>query len=68
VSVILDPEPVFALAVDDFATEGNYQVDVTVTDSSPSLAPYAISVNGGSYVNFSGFTYAVTGLNWSANN
>jgi hypothetical protein len=51
-----------------FCATENYQVDVTVTDSSPSLAPYAISVNGGSYVNFSGFTYAVTGPNWSANN
>lgn len=59
-----DPDPVFTLAVVDLcAGEGNYEVLITVTDFSPSMAPYSVSVNGGAFQNFTGLTYSATGLN-----
>ncbi|HKO77846.1 MAG TPA: T9SS type B sorting domain-containing protein [Flavobacterium sp.] len=63
-TVALDPDPVFALAVPNkCATEGNFTVNVTVTDAVPTMAPYTVSVNGGAFVSFSGLTYPATGLN-----
>jgi gliding motility-associated-like protein len=63
-TVALDPDPVFALAVPNkCATEGNFAVNVTVTDAVPTMAPYTISVNAGTFVSFSGLTYSATGLN-----
>ncbi|WP_348811958.1 T9SS type B sorting domain-containing protein [Flavobacterium maritimum] len=65
-SVILDkdPDPVFDLSVPiKCASEGNFVVDVLVTDPTPSMAPYAVSVNGGTFKSFTGLTYSATGLN-----
>jgi|GEM_PF-1385955 len=64
-SVVLDkdPDPVFVLAVADrCAAQGNFVVNVTVTDPTPTMEPYTISVNGGGFVSM-GTTYAATNLN-----
>ena len=64
VTLVKDPDPVFALNVPNkCAGEGNFAVDVTITDSTPSMAPYSVSVNTSSFVSFSGLTYTATGLN-----
>jgi gliding motility-associated-like protein len=68
VTVVLDPVPVFALTVPNkCAAEGSFAVDVVVTDPIPSMAPYAVSVNGGTFENFTGLTYSATGLNSGLN-
>lgn len=67
-TVVLDPDPVFALTVPNkCAAEGSFAVDVVVTDPIPSMAPYAVSVNGGTFENFTGLTYSATGLNSGLN-
>ncbi|WP_166921384.1 T9SS type B sorting domain-containing protein [Flavobacterium poyangense] len=64
VTVILDPNPVFALSVvNHCALEGAFAVTVTVTDPTPSMAPYKVSVNGGNPVTLTGLTYTASGLN-----
>ena len=70
VTLTKDLEPVFALSVPDrCAGEGNFSVDVSITDTTilipptPSMAPYSISVNNGAFENFTGLTYTATGLN-----
>ncbi|OXB06568.1 gliding motility-associated C-terminal domain-containing protein [Flavobacterium pectinovorum] len=60
----MDPDPVFALSVPNrCAVEGSFTVNVTVTDATPTMAPYSVSVNGGNFINFTGLTYPATGLN-----
>ena len=67
-TVVLDPDPVFALTVPNkCAAEGSFAVDVVVTDPIPTMAPYAVSVNGGTFENFTGLTYSATGLNSGLN-
>lgn len=59
-----DPDPDFSLAVADrCVAQGNFVVNVTITDPTPTMAPYTISVNGGGFVGVTGTTYAATGLN-----
>lgn len=64
INLVRDPDPVFNLAVANLcAAEGAFAINVTVTDAVPTMAPYSISVNNASFVNFTGLTYTVTGLN-----
>lgn len=59
-----DPDPVFSLAVADrCVAQGSFVVNVTITDATPTMAPYTVSVNGGGFVGVTGTTYAATGLN-----
>ncbi|MDA6070904.1 T9SS type B sorting domain-containing protein [Flavobacterium sp. AC] len=63
VNLVKDPDPVFDLAVvDKCAANGAFTVNVTVTDPTPTMAPYSVSVNGGNFKSFTD-TYAATGLN-----
>lgn len=64
INLVKDPDPVFDLLVaDKCAGEGKFIVDITVTDATPTMAPYSVSVNGGDFINFNGLTYAAKGLN-----
>lgn len=62
--LVKDPDPVFSLNVPNkCAAEGAFVVDVTVTDATPTMAPYFVSVNGVGFVQLTGLTYSATGLN-----
>ncbi|MFH6945277.1 T9SS type B sorting domain-containing protein [Flavobacterium sp. FlaQc-50] len=64
VKVLLDPNPVFALSVvNHCALEGAFAVTVTVTDPTPSMAPYKVSVNGGNPIPLTTLIYTASGLN-----
>lgn len=64
VTLIKDPDPVFGLAVANLcAAQGSFVVNVTVTDPTPSMGPYTVSVNAKGFVSMNGTTYAATGLN-----
>ncbi|WP_165571352.1 T9SS type B sorting domain-containing protein [Flavobacterium reichenbachii] len=60
-SIVLDPSPVIAIAaVDNCETEGNFEIEVTLT--SPGVSPYSLSVDGGVFFPAT-LPYTVTGLN-----
>ncbi|GAA3761202.1 T9SS type B sorting domain-containing protein [Flavobacterium ginsengiterrae] len=64
INLVRDPDPVFNLDVVNLcAAEGAFAINVTITDAVPTMAPYSISVNNGSFINFTGLTYTVSGLN-----
>ncbi|WP_413999771.1 T9SS type B sorting domain-containing protein [Flavobacterium sp. W1B] len=67
VTVLLDPDPVFDLSIVDYcAGEGNFSVNINITEPTlplPPMADYSVSVNGGGFVAVTGLTYTATGLN-----
>ena len=64
VTISLDTTPDISLAiVDQCATEGNYQVSVSLDALNTGVAPYKLSIDGGTFQNIPGFSYTFTGLN-----
>ncbi|WP_343705066.1 T9SS type B sorting domain-containing protein [Flavobacterium sp.] len=61
----LDPDPIIDLQVANLcAVEGNYQINVDLTNAATAVGPFYISINNNTnYVPVTSFPYPITGLN-----
>ncbi|RXM45311.1 hypothetical protein BOW57_06510 [Flavobacterium sp. YO64] len=61
----LDPDPIIDLQVEDLcAVEGNYQINVDLTNATTAVGPFYISINNNTnYVPVTSFPYEIKGLN-----
>lgn len=61
----LDPDPIIDLQVKDLcAVEGNYQINVDLTNATTAVGPFYISLNNNTnYVPVTSFPYPIKGLN-----
>ena len=63
VTIILDTTPNISLAVvDECVTEGSFEVTVSLNAVNTGVAPYALSIDGGTFQNISGFPHTFSGL------